>query len=226
MSPTVRCPNGHTSGSDDFCDRCGLPVGPVADPGQSLRRPGSCPRCDAAWFPGDLFCEGCGHGLPDPAPGVWTAVVHADRAYHVVAGIPNVAFPVEYPARIYRLTGAEVRIGRRGSGGSAALEIDLSGAPQDTGISHRHAVLRRGSDGGWTVTDLGSRNGTTLNDDNVPLEPGRPTALTDRDRIHLGAWTTIVFTAPAGTPHPGPDPADRGSQQAVRDRRRMPGPLG
>jgi hypothetical protein len=196
-----------------FCDTCGLPAGPVADPDRTdSPRPQTCPRCGAAWFPEDLFCENCGHSQPGPGTAAWTATVHADRTYYDTAGIEGVPFPALYPARTFRLSGQEVRIGRRGSRGPADLEIDLSGTPQDTGISHRHAVLRPDPDGGWTVTDLGSRNGTTLNDETAPLTPGRPATLADRDRIHLGAWTTIVFTAPTGTPGREPGPTVRGSR--------------
>jgi FHA domain len=194
----VSCPNGHESSSDGFCAECGLPVGPVAvvDPAPGPP-PDTCPGCGAARFPEDLFCESCGLDLHAPSATAWTAVVYADRPYFEAAGIEGVPFPDRYPPRTFQLTGDAVRIGRRSTGKAADPEIDLSGSPQDTGISHLHAVLRRGSDGGWTVADLGSRNGTTLNDDARPLEPGRPTALADRDRIHLGAWTTIVFNAPA-----------------------------
>ena len=47
-------------------------------------------------------------------------------------------------------------------------------------------------DGTWTVVDLGTENGITVNGrdvpsgDSVPLRPG--------DRIHLGAWTKITIT--------------------------------
>jgi hypothetical protein len=69
-------------------------------------------------------------------------------------------------------------------------EIDLqpvSGSTQ--GVSRRHAVLRYDATG-WTISDLGSTNGTFLNE--VPLAPNAPTALRDRTRIRLGK-ITIFF---------------------------------
>jgi pSer/pThr/pTyr-binding forkhead associated (FHA) protein len=63
--------------------------------------------------------------------------------------------------------------------------------PADTAVSHRHAELRRQPDGGWAVVDCGSANGTYLNDAPEPLPSGELVAISDGDRIHLGAWTTI-----------------------------------
>jgi hypothetical protein len=57
----------------------------------------------------------------------------------------------------------------------------------DAGISRRHAEIRP-SEGGWTIEDLGSTNGVTLNGQDThgaePLHPG--------DRVELGS-TEIVF---------------------------------
>jgi pSer/pThr/pTyr-binding forkhead associated (FHA) protein len=44
-----------------------------------------------------------------------------------------------------------------------------------------------------TITDLGSTNGTTLNDSDDRLPEGEETPLIDGDRIHVGAWTTITI---------------------------------
>ncbi len=60
-------------------------------------------------------------------------------------------------------------------------------------MSTQHAVLRI-QDSGLTVTDLGSTNGTSLNDSDELLGNGEEIALADGDRIHVGAWTTITVT--------------------------------
>jgi predicted component of type VI protein secretion system len=70
-------------------------------------------------------------------------------------------------------------------------EIDLGIHPADRGVSTQHAVLRV-RDSGLTITDLGSTNGTSLNDSEDRLGNGEETPLTDGDRIHVGAWTTIT----------------------------------
>jgi pSer/pThr/pTyr-binding forkhead associated (FHA) protein len=71
-------------------------------------------------------------------------------------------------------------------------EIDLAGAGEDPGISRLHAVLERRPDGGYAVRDLGSTNGTMVNDDPAPLAQHVAVALADGDRIRIGAWTTIT----------------------------------
>jgi pSer/pThr/pTyr-binding forkhead associated (FHA) protein len=48
----------------------------------------------------------------------------------------------------------------------------------------------------WLVSDLGSTNGTYINDEPHPLTAGQSRSLTDGDRVHVGAWTTITLHAP------------------------------
>ena len=74
----------------------------------------------------------------------------------------------------------------------------------DSGVSRRHAELRRGSDSTWAVADSGSTNGTKVNG----LRITGPRQLQDGDEITVGS-TTIRFEAralagaqgrPSGTP--------------------------
>lgn len=90
----MRCPNGHTSAAEDYCDTCGAALTgvPSADPapvevpdGSLDERPGpgpteasgeqTCPNCGAGAGADALFCESCGYdyttgSMPrrDPAP--------------------------------------------------------------------------------------------------------------------------------------------------------------
>jgi len=66
----------------------------------------------------------------------------------------------------------------------------------DRAISRHHARLARAADGAWTITDLGSGNGTLLNE--RPLAPQVPTPLHDGDRIAIGR-TRLTISLP--TPH-------------------------
>ena len=83
----------------------------------------------------------------------WTAVVSADRAYHEsvqAASGPDAAsvpFPGYYAERRFRLTGSQMRIGRRSVSRGIDPEIDLTGPPADPGISRLHAVLIAVPDG-------------------------------------------------------------------------------
>jgi len=127
----------------------------------------------------------------------WTAVATADRAYFdsvVAATGPDaeaVQFPAYCPERRFRLFGPEMRIGRRSPSRGLEPEIDLTGPPTDPGVSHLHAVLIADEDGGWTVLDPGSANGTLVN--GSEMAPGSRVRLHDGDRISLGAWTVLTI---------------------------------
>jgi hypothetical protein len=125
----------------------------------------------------------------------WVAEVGADRAYfdQVVAlggeDAATLRFPVYCPRRRFRLSGREVRIGRRSVSRGIEPEIDLTGPPTDPGVSRLHAVLVPGDDGQLAVIDPGSENGTLVNGREIPH--GVPVPLGEGDVIYLGAWTAI-----------------------------------
>jgi hypothetical protein len=201
------CAEGHPSTAEDYCDVCGAPIGSPsapATPPPAATKP--CPACGAPIS--GRFCETCGHdsALPAPATPVqsavtWTAVVTADRRFYdrVVArgGPDSVEFPQFFPERRITLQRDTALIGRHNRDQGVTPEIDLGLQPADRGVSTQHAVLRV-RDSGPTITDLGSTNGTTLNDSEDLLAEGVETPLADGDRIHVGAWTTITITTEPG----------------------------
>jgi hypothetical protein len=205
------CVEGHTSAADDYCDVCGAPIEtsgaqPDSPPAAEAK---ACPACGMPVT--GRFCEACGHdtALPEPAAGPqapdaqapgpqaakWTAVVNADREFYqrVLArgGPDTVAFPQYFPERRIALHRDTALIGRHNPEQGVEPEIDLGIRPADRGVSTQHAVLRVRDDV-LTITDLGSTNGTSLNDSEDFLPNGVETPLTDGDRIHVGAWTTIT----------------------------------
>jgi len=206
---TVLCPHGHTSATTDYCDQCGAPIARTSIAPQATEElpgvdeadtspaaaPEPCPRCGASRSGDDRYCEGCGYdflAIP-PATTVWEAVASADRAQFDRFAPPGLAFPSDYRERRFTLRDAEVRIGRsRGNADEQVLEIDLAGTPEDPGISRLHAVLVRQQDGAYAVRDLGSTNGTTVNDNSDSVGTDDPVPLAEGDRIRLGAWTTIT----------------------------------
>lgn len=205
------CAEGHTSIAEDYCDVCGAPIGSSVAPAHSVpvAEPKACPACGASVS--GRFCETCGHdsALPAPAtpivaPVVWTAIVTADRQFYerVVArgGPDTVDFPQFFPERRITLQRDTALIGRHNRDQGVTPEIDLGLQPADRGVSTQHAVLRI-RDTGPTITDLGSTNGTSLNDSEDLLAHGEETPLADGDRIHVGAWTTIkIAKDPANGP--------------------------
>jgi hypothetical protein len=225
---TAVCPNGHQSATTDYCDQCGARIDggseraqaatapppppepspaepPPADPATAGQ---ACPVCGAVRVGADRYCEGCGYDFTAiPAVGeapaskpdtVWEAIVTADRAYHERIAPEGIEFPPHCPARTFVIDGAEVRIGRRSTARGVQPEIDLGGGPEDTAISHLHALLVRRPDGSYALVDPGSTNGTTVNDVDTPIATNVAVPISEGDRIHIGAWTTITFhTRPA-----------------------------
>jgi FHA domain len=193
---------------------------PDAAPAAPDAGPEACPQCGTARS--GQFCEGCGHdfasgktpGAPMPGAGTapadgaappaaaWTAVVTADRAYFdrvIAEGGPDAAaieFPGYCPERRFRLSGPEMRIGRRSVSRGLEPEIDLTGPPTDPGVSHLHAVLMAEPDGGWAVLDPGSANGTLVNGGEIAA--GVRVPLHDGDRVCVGAWTVLTIRSDSG----------------------------
>lgn len=109
------------------------------------------------------------------------------------------------------------------AGPSKGEEFDLSGAPQvvgraadtdipipDTSVSRRHLrVFKR--DGEWRVTDLGSGNGTLLNDERVEGEA----VLRHSDVLTLGdTQLSFVDVANSTDRAPVPPPSPSGASRA------------
>ncbi|TDB77384.1 FHA domain-containing protein, partial [Actinomadura sp. KC216] len=105
----------------------------------------------------------------------------------------SLKFPPYAPERRIPLAGREVRIGRRSSSQPSPPEIDLREPPEDPGISHVHAVLLAKPDGTWTLVDPGSTNGTCMNGSMDPIPNNVEVPVSEGDRIHVGAWTTITL---------------------------------
>ena len=209
------CPDGHETAATDYCDVCGLSVAeppptaalPTVAPASAL----TCANCGA---PRDgRFCEECGHDATTPAPAAtgpaassdapsdapaWSAVVRADRAWFEEVrrregpDAATLEFPRYYPELRFDLAGTQLAIGRRSRSRGTDPDIDLSGPQLDPGVSAQHALLIAGR-GGWEIVDLGSTNGTSVNDNPTTIPPHTPVPLGDGDRVHLGAWTTITI---------------------------------
>jgi hypothetical protein len=195
------CPECDTSRTGRFCEVCGHdflaaqlaerppaggspaaeldPNGEVATPAPPLGNAGS---------------------KPSTATG-WRVLVTADRAYYDrmrAAADPDaedVAFPAYCPERRFALVPPQVLIGRLSRSRGIEPDIDLTGPPADPAVSHSHAVLVVQPDGGWAVVDLGSANGTYVNDSATAIEPNLPVPVKDGDRVHLGAWSTLTLRA-------------------------------
>ena len=61
----------------------------------------------------------------------------------------------------------------------------------DPGVSRRHASLRPGEDGGWSIEDLHSTRGTWVN--GRRLAPGEITAIVEGDLVEINPWSLLVL---------------------------------
>jgi hypothetical protein len=201
-SPVEPCPRCGIERAGQFCENCGYNFTLPATASTSQPPPAGPPP--VAVLPTASLAPvtpPVSPPAPDLAPdptATWVAVVAADRAYYdqMRAGSDSdaaeIGFPSYCPERRFRLSGAEVRIGRRSASRGLEPEIDLTGPPVDPGVSRLHAVLLAGADGAWSVLDPGSANGTLVNGSEIPRDEAVP--LGDGDRIHLGAWTRITIS--------------------------------
>jgi FHA domain len=192
----------------DYCDRCGEPItvtpaqpteilAVVEDPDTSTStspaaRRDRCPVCDTERSGQSRYCEACGHDFLAPTSGgtAWVAIVDADPAWFERSSSTGLTFPAGYRQQRLTLAHELLRIGRsQGGADEDAPELPL----EDPGASRKHAVLERQGDGGYTVTDVGSTNGTYINYESTPLAEGEPVRLAPDDKIQIGAWTTITL---------------------------------
>ena len=158
---------------------------PSDDPSQRS----ACQGCGAARVDDPRFCETCGHD--HTASVIWSVEVSADRAYYERTG-SDIPFPNSRVPSVLVFKADEITVGRRSESRGIAPDVDLSGDLADPGVSHAHATIGRDSASrSLTIVDLGSTNGTTINADELPIEPNQPMLLNPGDRIHVGAWTTI-----------------------------------
>ncbi|MEV0251552.1 FHA domain-containing protein [Nocardia sp. NPDC050712] len=191
-----RCPECGTPGAGSrFCEGCGhdFVLGTPARPEPTLIGPaptlvGRPP--ELATIPPD----------PRPIPELtWIATVTADRAFYERVQARNgpdadqVAFPAYFPERRIPLHGSDILIGKHSVSQGVNPDIDLGIPPADAGVSRAHATLRLTRDTA-TITDLGSTNGTSLNDSETDIPRDTAVPVHPGDRIHLGAWTTITLS--------------------------------
>lgn len=189
---SAECPSCGARSSGRFCEDCGhdltmptMNVAAVLAPASQASAPPT-GRPAASAPPAEQERQG-----------TWLAIVRADRAYFEQIrakdgpDAESIEFPHACPERRITLTGPTARIGRRSGSRHVTPEIDLAGPPLDPGVSRLHALLVARPGEGWSLVDSGSANGTTVNDDEEPIEEGVPVPLVDGDRVHVGAWTTI-----------------------------------
>jgi uncharacterized Zn finger protein (UPF0148 family) len=219
MAAFHACPKGHQSSEPDFCSECGAKIQGARGAATSNNNPSFAAKCPDCGAPvptdGSVFCEVCGYNFrtrahgqiamttePAPPPPPSTPAQQSEPVASqapielTVTVDPSLREPdsPEPPASSSPQTIAVDKpvalIGRRSETRAIYPEIALD---FDTAVSHRHAILSRAADGSITLRDIGSANGTRLNDRDLP--PMTDVAVHDGDQVTLGHWTRIVVKA-------------------------------
>lgn len=123
----------------------------------------TCARCGRVNKLGARFCAGCGKPLGTP---------------------PTARLLIRSPRGSWeqRIDHVPMKIGRRDPRQNHYPDLDL--AEHDRGVASRHhAIINRQNDV-YTLTDLGSTNGTRLN--GAPIAPQQPQRLRSGDKIKIG----------------------------------------
>ncbi|MGW4532503.1 FHA domain-containing protein [Nocardia sp. NPDC004340] len=202
--PPALCPSCGVPAEGRFCENCGhdsaLPPPPPAPTASS----GDEQSAGTVGEPEGSTAQTEGETRENPNGGpVWVATVTADPGHYARMqaqkgpDLDRVDFPDYYPDRRIPLRGPNILIGKRSVSQGVHPDIDLSVAPADIAVSRSHAILHI-SGGTLTVTDLGSTNGTCINESPTPIAPKTAIPLRDGDRIHVGGWTTITLSTEQG----------------------------
>jgi pSer/pThr/pTyr-binding forkhead associated (FHA) protein len=160
----------------------------------------TCPTCHKDNKPEAAVCAFCGAPLMSLLPAVTTE------------SVPDIPLKITPPDHIVQLTklyadivvlvvlGQEQPILLRGGGkiilgryspGEAAPSVDLTPYNANLlGVSRQHATITR-TDDTFVLEDLGSTNGTWLNE--VKLTPNKPTTFQSGDLIRLGQLGLYVY---------------------------------
>ena len=203
------CPKCGTPRTGRFCEVCGhdFVLGGTEEATAVPVPPAPVEQVPSGGANGQAVAGGTGGDLPRRAgaPPGWRVVAGADPEFHArmqsaaVPDAPPIPFPAFCPERRFPLRNSQQLIGRRRPSRGIEPDIDLTGPPEDAAVSHAHALLVVGPDGNWSVVDLASANGTYLNGSPDPIEAHVAVPLSDGDRIHVGAWTTLTVQHEEGS---------------------------
>lgn len=144
-----------------------------------------CGFCGGRIAADDVFCAHCGARQPLAGVGTSSQLLHTVRptAKLVVAGTTELdaSFILQKDSNL---------LGRTDPHSNIFPEIDLSRFDPETKVSRRHARIWLEGET-FLVEDLGSVNGTVIND-SVRLAPRQPRVLDSGDKLRVGE-TTLHF---------------------------------
>lgn len=190
------CPHcgQETDGALPFCQYCGQRLAGENGPA-------------VTGLPSWLTRASASEAAPAPAAPASAPAIKAQLVARLIAVTPTVVG--QTLGREFPLDGQELLIGR-----APNCAINLDGDPM---VSRVHAKLRS-TDGGYTITDLGSSNGTLVNDEEIhgetPLREGDELTIGEcRLRIASGYFEIDTSNIPQSQPAMG-EPASANATSA------------
>ena len=130
--------------------------------------------------------------VPAPAAPAYAAAPAPAAPAYAAAPAPAAPVPIRGYAsftdsnsgQVFQLHSDKVLLGRGPGQANDGFKLDFEGLRGGATVSKRHAVLRRDSTGIF-IEDVGSGNGTFINDERLPQ--GIERGLSSGDRLRLGA---------------------------------------
>ncbi|MBD3933812.1 FHA domain-containing protein [Streptomyces chumphonensis] len=215
--PDPDAPHGGTSAAPGGVSVDRGAAAPIGSQAPATSRGGGsgvpiCSRCGNRAAESSRFCSNCGAPLKGGAPAgerpsetTSTISITGLEAYDAEATGQTPMLSPEAVAAIDALpVGSALLVVRRGpnSGARFLLDSEVTTAgrsPQsdifldDVTVSRRHVEFRRGTDGGFTASDVGSLNGTYVN-----REPIDSVALNNGDEVQIGKFRLVFFAHQRG----------------------------
>jgi hypothetical protein len=162
-----------------------------------------CSHCSAQQLDGTIFCSECGASLiQNVSRRETTAALNkaaSDNSVPIVEESHSTLVPAPLPTasdktitlvvinsgrRMVLEADTELLIGRKDNTRGIYPDIDLGlDGGYDAGVSRRHALITP-TDDGFVLQDLGSANGTFVNEHQIP--PNQPAPIAHGDEICLG----------------------------------------
>ncbi|MCZ4123981.1 FHA domain-containing protein [Streptomyces sp. H39-S7] len=190
-----------------------VPAGDPRQEAQSMTALPVCTRCGHTNAEASRFCSNCGAplraGVPSERPSETTSTISISglEAYEAEATGQTMtpSLSPEAQAAVDALPiGSALLVVRRGpnSGSRFLLDGELTTAgrhPQsdifldDVTVSRRHVEFRRAGDGGFTVSDVGSLNGTYVNRERIDA-----VSLANGDEVQIGKYRLVFYASQRG----------------------------